>query len=111
MTEANSIGGVNYPRGTTLFAKEASTTFNALHWVRLDDYISSVEAKAMPTGRQARPSMAQSNTLTLATRLRPSVSTAKHRLPLWVQRTTPTASTTKGRATPTGRQDKPRAKR
>ena len=45
MTEANSIGGVNYPRGTTLFAKEASTTFNALHWVRLDDYISAVEAK------------------------------------------------------------------
>ena len=45
MTEDNSIGGVNYPRGTTLFAKEASTTFNALHWVRLDDYISSVEAK------------------------------------------------------------------
>lgn len=51
MTEANSIGGVNYPRGTTLFAKEASTTFNALHWVRLDDYISSVEAKGYADGK------------------------------------------------------------
>lgn len=51
MTEANSIGGVNYPRGTTLFAKEASTTFNALHWVRLDDYISSVEAKGYTDGK------------------------------------------------------------
>lgn len=51
MTEDNSIGGVNYPRGTTLFAKEASTTFNALHWVRLDDYISSVEAKGYADGK------------------------------------------------------------
>lgn len=51
MTEANSIGGVNYPRGTTLFAKEASTTFNALHWVRLDDYISAVEAKGYADGK------------------------------------------------------------
>lgn len=51
MTEANSIGGVNYPRGTTLFAKEASATFNALHWVRLDDYISSVEAKGYADGK------------------------------------------------------------
>lgn len=51
MTEANSIGGVNYPRGTTLFAKDASTTFNALHWVRLDDYISSVEAKGYADGK------------------------------------------------------------
>lgn len=51
MTEVNSIGGVNYPRGTTLFAKEASTTFNALHWVRLDDYISSVEAKGYADGK------------------------------------------------------------
>lgn len=51
MTEANSIGGVSYPRGTTLFAKEASTTFNALHWVRLDDYISSVEAKGYADGK------------------------------------------------------------
>ena len=51
MTEDNSIGGVNYPRGTTLFAKEASATFNALHWVRLDDYISSVEAKGYADGK------------------------------------------------------------
>lgn len=51
MTEANSIGGVNYPRGTTLFAKEASITFNALHWVRLDDYISAVEAKGYADGK------------------------------------------------------------
>lgn len=51
MTEDNSIGGVNYPRGTTLFAKEASATFNALHWVRLDDYISSIEAKGYADGK------------------------------------------------------------
>lgn len=51
LMEATSLGGVSYPRGTILFATEEATVFSPLHWVRLDDYISSVEAKGYADGK------------------------------------------------------------
>ena len=51
LTQAEEVGGKSYPRGVTLYALEDSEVYNSSHWVRLDEYISSVEAKEYADGK------------------------------------------------------------
>nr|DAQ97835.1 MAG TPA: hypothetical protein [Caudoviricetes sp.] len=51
LTQAEEVGGKSYPRGVTLYSLQDADAYESSHWVRLDEYISSVEAKEYADGK------------------------------------------------------------
>ncbi len=51
LTQVEEVGGKSYPRGVTLYSLQDADAYESSHWVRLDEYISSVEAKEYADGK------------------------------------------------------------
>lgn len=54
ITEPTAVGATTHPRGAVLFAQEDASAFDAQHWLRLDDYISAVEAKGYTESKSSQ---------------------------------------------------------
>lgn len=59
LAQAEEVGGKSYARGVTLYALQDADAYDSSHWVRLDEYISSVEAKEY-TDRKATDALERS---------------------------------------------------